>query len=316
MISIIVFLFSTTFAIYASSLQNTLNKDILVPGPLLNASLFQKFASNGAMIEGRPVTQMDRLPPALLISQNSTMNNQTTRQVEFTTKASLNATAEKLFDYYAIPVYHTPSADLLEDKSYSPPTFLVEQKFGDNSTNEGYFVLSPIIDSLYRNMTTFIDDFPTLGKGAIGIKQIKATFDIDGRNVGFSFGISHKIPPQFQIPRPKSFNSSLFLNIDYLGKVAVDSDNSYTAANFSDNRSFIHSPKITLIATKTLNAKKLQDGCPVISAGAFDEHTKKWKKVETAREGLLDSFDNCAYSLFPGHYSKFAVGGVVPPNQL
>jgi hypothetical protein len=316
MISLVVFLSSTTFAIFASSMQDIRKIDILVPGPFLDATLFQKLASNGAMIEGKPMNETDKMPPALLVSQFSTLNNKTTRQVVFTAKTFFNATAENLFENYAIPVYHTPSLDLLANKSYSPPTFLVEQKFGDKSSNEGYFILSPIIDRLYRNMTISIDGFPTLSKDAIGIKQIKATFDIDGRDVGFSFGISHKIPPEFQIPPPKSFNSSLFLNIDYLGKVSVKSNTNNIEANFSDNRYFHSSPTITLITTKSLNAKKLQDGCPVISAGVFDEQTKKWKKVVATREELLDSLDICAYNLYPGHFSKFAVGGVVPPIQF
>ena len=165
-------------------------------------------------------------------------------------------------------------------------------------------------------MTISIDDFPNLSKGQIGIERIKATFAINGEDVGFSLGISQKIPIQFEIPPPKSFNSSLFLNIDYLGKAAGFSDNIYTTANFSNNKSFVSSPEITVIASKSLNAKKLKDGCPVISACVFDEKTKKWKKVEAIREEVLDSIDICAYNLFPGHYSKFAVGGVVPPNQL
>ena len=313
---LVVFLFSMSFTIYASSLQNTNKNFVLLPGPVLDANLFQKFSSKGAMIEGRPMTQADKLPPALLVSQDSKQNNQTPRQIVFTTKILFNATSNRLFDYYAIPVYHTPPVKLLVDSIYSPPTFLAEQRFEENSSDEGYFILSPIIDRLYKNMTISIDDFPNLSKGQVGIERIKATFAINGEDVGFSLGISQKIPTQFEIPPPKSFNSSLFLNIDYLGKTAGSSDNIYTTANFSNNKSFVSSPEITVIASKSLNAKKLKDGCPIISAGVFDEKTKKWKKVEAIREELLDSIDICAYNLFPGHYSKFAVGGVVPPNQL
>ena len=60
---LVVFLFSMSFTIYASSLQNTNKNFVLLPGPVLDANLFQKFSSKGAMIEGRPMTQADKLPP-------------------------------------------------------------------------------------------------------------------------------------------------------------------------------------------------------------------------------------------------------------
>ena len=141
------------------------------------------------------------------------------------------------------------------------------------------------------------------------------TFAKEGRTVGFSFGISREIPEELKIRSPSKFNTTLFLNIDYIGEGSTQSG--AKGLNFSDPTYFTSSPKVSLIVSKSLNAEKLNDGCPKMAAGLFDDDTGRWRPANLTRsEKLGSSEDVCSYKLLTEHFSKFAVGGVVPPGQL
>ena len=135
----------------------------------------------------------------------------------------------------------------------------------------------------------------------------------DGTRVGLSFGTSSEIPAKFNITQPKSFNTTLFLNIDYIGNESSKSNIKKSKnLNLSSTESFFSSPKGTLQVSKSLNAEKLNDGCPKIKAGVFNDITRKWQPLNVTRNSTTDSESTCGYQLLIGHFSKFAVGDVVP----
>ena len=67
-------------------------------------------------------------------------------------------------------------------------------------------------------MTLLVNEFPTQKNAKTNVEKIKVTFAKEGRTVGFSFGISSEIPEGLKIRSPSKFNTSLFLNIDYIGE--------------------------------------------------------------------------------------------------
>ena len=51
-------------------------------------------------------------------------------------------------------------------------------------------------------------------------------------------------------------------------------------------------------------------------AGLIDDNTGRWRPDNLTRSEKLDIEDVCSYKLLTEHFSKFAVGGVVPPGQF
>ena len=49
-----------------------------------------------------------------------------------------------------------------------------------------------------------------------------------------------------------------------------------------------------------------------MAAGLFDDDTGRWRPANLTRSEKLGSEDVCSYKLLTEHFSKFAVGGVVP----
>ena len=227
-----------------------------------------------------------------------------------------NTTATEIFDKYEIPTYPTPSEDIAKGSVFSPPTFIVRQSV-DNDTNGGnsaFFTLTPILERIFPDMTLLVNEFPTQKNAKTKVEQVKVTFAKEGRSVGFSFGISREIPEGLKIRSPSKFNTTLFLNIDYIGEGSTQPG--AKGLNFSDPAYFTSSPEVSLIVSKSLNAEKLGDGCPKMAAGLFDEDTGRWRPANLTRSEKLGSEDACSYKLLTEHFSKFAVGGVVPPGQL
>ena len=215
-----------------------------------------------------------------------------------------------------IPTYPTPREDIAKGSLFSPPTFIVRQSI-DNDTNGGnpaFFTLTPILERIFPDMTLLVNEFPTQKNAKTKVEQIKVTFAKEGRTVGFSFGISREIPEELKIRSPSKFNTTLFLNIDYIGEGSTQSG--AKGLNFSDPTYFTSSPEVSLIVSKSLNAEKLNDGCPKMAAGLFDDDIGRWRPANLTRSEKLGSEDVCSYKLLTEHFSKFAVGGVVPPGQF
>jgi len=53
-----------------------------------------------------------------------------------------------------------------------------------------------------------------------------------------------------------------------------------------------------------------------MAAGLFNDETGKWQPANINRTQAGDTSESCSYKLLTEHFSKFAVGGVVPPTQL
>ena len=287
------------------------------PSPKLDKSSLHTFNLLGARIGNKPVTSLDALPPALIVTSEEELKNQSGRNVTFGVPILFNTTAAEIFHKFNIPIYQTPKKSIARDVIFSPPTFLIRQTGHDNLTNGGFFSVTPVLEKVYRNMTLLINGFPSMENQSTGIEQIKLKFAKDGTRVGLSFGTSSEIPTKFNITQPKSFNTTLFLNIDYIGNESSKSNlKKSKSLNLSSTESFFSSPEVTLQVSKSLNAEKLNDGCPKIKSGVFNDITRKWQPLNVTRSSTTDSESTCGYQLLIGHLSKFAVGDVVPPSQI
>ena len=51
---------------------------------------------------------------------------------------------------------------------------------------------------------------------------------------------------------------------------------------------------------------------PEDGGGTVDDDTGRWRPANLTRSEKLGSEDVCSYKLLTEHFSKFAVGGVVP----
>jgi hypothetical protein len=68
---------------------------------------------------------------------------------------------------------------------------------------------------------------------------------------------------------------------------------------------------------KSLNTTKLSDGCPNITTFFFNEYLGKWQILnKPIRDPARDTMDKCSYTIETGHFSKFAVGGIKPPEVV
>jgi hypothetical protein len=294
-------------------------RDVDLSPPKLDQSSLKVFKIMGARLGNETSASHDRLPPALVATPQAQMSDKMPRQVIFKVPTLFNRTAGEIFAKYRIPTYRVPSSEVSKDRVFSPPTFVIPQIL-DNDTqlrNGGYFTLTPILHNIFPNMTVLLDGIANPINATTTVDQIKFTLDKEGRSVGFSFAISAEIPEGLKIRKTSKFNTTLFLNIDYVGELnQKPSGREAGKINFSDPNSFISSPEIVIAVSKSLAAEKLGDGCPKMAAGLFNDETGKWQPAKINRTKAEDTAETCSYNLLTQHFSKFAVGGVVPPTQL
>jgi hypothetical protein len=288
-----------------------------LPPPKIDKSVLHTFNILGAKIHGGPIKSANDLPRSVIVTSEDEIKDQKGRQVTFSTPALFNTTAPEIFKKYDIPIYASPPRSRVTDTIYSPPTFVIKQYGHDNPKSDGFFTLTPILEKTYQNMTLLINDFPLMENQSTGVDKIKMTFAKDEIRVGLSIGASEGIPTEFNVTKPKAFNTTLFLNTGYIGNEASKfNSDKLNGLNLSSVNAFSPSPELTLKVSKSLNAEKLDDGCPKMKAGVFNDVTRKWSPLNVTRTATEDSGDRCGYQLLLGHFSKFAVGGVVPPNAL
>jgi hypothetical protein len=317
--ALILYLFvisSVSFSVFVLSSEMVFARNHELFPPILNKTLLNFFNSLGANLGNKPLTADNGLPPAVVTPSEVQVTNRGEKQITFAVPIPFNTTAAEIFDKYMIPTYPTPREDIAKGSVFSPPTFIIRQSV-DNDTNGGnpaFFTLTPILERIFPDMTLLVNEFPTQKNAKTKVEQIKVTFAKEGRTVGFSFGISSEIPEGLKIRSPSKFNTTLFLNIDYIGEGSTQSG--AKGLNFSDPTYFTSSPEVSLIVSKSLNAERLKDGCPKMAAGLFDDDTGRWRPANLTRSEKLGSEDVCSYKLLTEHFSKFAVGGVVPPGQL
>ena len=307
---------SVSFSVFVLSSEMVFARNHELFPPILNKTSLNYFNSLGANLGNKPLTADNGLPPAVVTPSEFHVTNRGEKQITFAVPIPINTTAAEIFDKYMIPTYPTPREDIAKGTVFSPPTFIIRQSV-DNDTNRGnpaFFTLTPILERIFPDMTLLINEFPTQKNAKTKVEQIKVTFAKEGRTVGFSFGISSEIPEGLKIRSPSKFNTTLFLNIDYIGEGSTQSG--AKQLNFSDPTYFSSSPEVSRIVSKYLNAERLKDGCPKMAAGLFDDDTGRWRPANLTRSEKLGSEDVCSYKLLTEHFSKFAVGGVVPPGQL
>ena len=307
---------SISFSAFVLSSDMIFARNHQLSSPILNKTSLDAFNSLGAKLGNEPLTSNNGLPPAVVKPSEFQKTNHGERQITFAVPIPFNTTATEIFDKYKIPTYPTPSEEIAKGSVFSPPTFVVRQSV-DNDTNRGnpaFFTLTPILERIFPDMTLLVNEFPTQKNAKTKVEQIKVTFAKEGKSVGFSFGISTEIPEGLKIRSPSKFNTTMFLNIDYMGEANTQS--AAKGLNFSDPTYFTSSPEVSLIVSKSLKAEKFNDGCPKMAAGLFDDDTERWRPANLTRSEKLGSEDVCSYKLLTEHFSKFAVGGVVPPGQL
>jgi hypothetical protein len=307
---------SVSFSVFVLSSEMVFARNHELSPPILNKTSLNLFNSLGANLGNKPLTADNGLPPAVVTPSEVQVTNHGERQITFAVPIPFNTTATEIFDKYKIPTYATPSEEIAKGSIFSPPTFIVRQSVNNdtNGVSPAFFTLTPILERIFPDMTLLVNEFPTQKNAKTKVEQIKVTFAKEGRTIGFSFGISSEIPEGLQIRSPSKFNTTLFLNIDYIGEGSAQSG--AKQLNFSDPTYFSSSPEVSLIVSKSLNAEKLNDGCPKMAAGLFDDDTGRWRPANLTRSEKLGSEDVCSYKLLTEHFSKFAVGGVVPPGQL
>jgi hypothetical protein len=291
-----------------------------LPPPRLDQSTEKVFNTMGAHIGDNPLTAEVGLPPSFIMTLQGNISENVERQILFTTPSMYNETATELFTKYAIPTYQIPDLGLNESVVFNPPTFVIRQII-DNDTGlekDGFFTLTPVLDRVIPPITILVDKIANPENSSTKAKEIKFNLGKEGESVGFSFAVSPEIPEGLNVRPTSKFKTSLFLNIDYVGKQDWGSNPNETGKlNFSDPANFISSPEIIIGASKSLNTVKLDDGCPKLAAGLFNEQSGKWQPAKINRTQSLDaSTVECSYKLQTEHFSKFAVGGVVPPAEL
>jgi hypothetical protein len=306
--------------VIVQALDKSSEGPVEIPPPGLDQSTEEVFKTMGAHIGNIPLTAEVGLPPSFIMTPQGNISINVERQVIFTTPSMYNETATELFSKYAIPTYQIPDLGINESVVYNPPTFVIRQIIDNNTglEKDGFFTLTPLLDRVIPPITILVDKIANPENSSTKAKEIKFNLGKEGESVGFSFAVSPEIPEGLNVRPTSKFKTSLFLNIDYVGKQNGGSDTNETGKlNFSDPANFITSPEVIIGALKSINSVKLDDGCPKMAAGLFNEQTGKWQPAKINRTQSLDtSTVECSYKLQTEHFSKFAVGGVVPPVEL
>jgi hypothetical protein len=303
-----------------SALDKSSESSTEIPGPELDQSTEEVFKAMGASIGNVPLTSEVGLPPALVTTSQGNNSDKIGKQIVFTTPAKFSETASELYAKYAIPRYQIPASVFNESVVFNPPTFVIRQ-IGDNDSElkkGGFFTLTPVLDHVIPPAAISIDKIVNPENASTEVKEISFSLSEEGESIGFSFGVSTEIPQGLNVRPTSKFKTNLFLNIDYIGKEGKgpNSDGTNTL-NFSDPAKFVSSPEVMIKAIKSLDTVKLDDGCPKLAAGVFNEQTGRWQPAKINRTQLADTpSPECIYKLQTEHFSKFAVGGVVPPAEV
>lgn len=309
---------SVIISIFVLCVGTIFAENLALSPPILDQGSLNTFKLLGAHLGYKPLISNDSLPSVIIVTSEDDRQDKIERQVTFTVPAEINAKANEIFNKYRIPTYHIPDENV-KDIIISPPTFIVRTIFDKDLDlrNNDFFTLTPILERIFPHMTILVNEFPAQKNAMVKVEHFKATFAKPGESVGFIFQTSREIPNVLEIPPTARFNTSLFLNIDYIGQESLElDDQSSRVLNFSDPQYFFSSPEVRLSVSKSLKAEKHEDGCPKMAAGLFDDDTRKWRSVNMSKIDAANSNNSCSYKLLTGHFSKFAVGGVVPPGQL
>lgn len=280
--------------------------NIGVPPPFLNRTQFELF--NEKVIVGIfSGIQGDIFPtlglvdsssnsdlPSAQIVTLSTLNMLTpTESLNFELTASETLTGAQIIDQFEIPTYPGPVESIAPQVIYSVPAVVIPY---DGSANN--FVLTPVIAKVFPGLVLFMNQSSFVESEVASVRHVNMTFNVEGNNVGFSFGITDTRPPG--TPKPPLDSPALFLDIGFVGDV-----------DFSDPDAFLSSPKIDILVNKTLTGfDDLPDGCSDFVMLFFDEDDNEWKTIQKLRNPTIDTEDECGYTLLPEHFSTFAVGGV------
>ena len=239
-----------------------------------------------------PVTSANELPAVLVVpcGTSITPGTVTPPAINFAAPESDTATASQIFASYAIPTYTiAPSTSCI---IFIPPAFIVNQP-------GGAFMLSPIIAKIFPGLNVLLHQ--SIKTNLASVEQIQMKFAEGGTNVGFSFGISGNIRSVFRLPALPVNTVALFLNIDFVGQEVT---------KFSSPAAFESSPLIQILVSKALATTKLIGGCPDIGLYTFNESTGHWQTLsKPIRTAAIDKPGECGFTIEPGHFSKFAVGG-------
>lgn len=279
---------------------------ITVPAPDLNDSQFQIYRGNAFLgfFSGRygevPAGASEIFqvgPDAVAFASIATSDealdqllSQPPLALIFTMTAPSATSGEEIFEIFKIPTYPDVEESIAGDIVYFVPAYVIP--YADSENN---FVVTPVMKKVYPGMTLLMNQSSFVESELAEVKRINMTFDIEGNNIGFSFGISDTPPPG--TPEPPLDAPALFLDIGFVGDV-----------DFSDPSAFQVSPQIDIVVNKTITGfPELPNGCPDFRLLFFDG--SNW--VEVKKLDPTGNFtDFCPFTLEPEHFSKFAVGGV------
>jgi hypothetical protein len=298
------------------------NRDLRIPfvgparvtAPYLNDSSLHTFFSKGATIGGVPINRVDQLPPALIVTSEKQIITSKkilpppSKPITFTAGVPVTSPVSQIFKSFQMPTYPAPVKDIASHLIYVTPAFKIRQQGSNNN-----FTLTPIIARIFPGMSLLMNQSSAVASGLASVEEIKLRFAEQGSNVGFGFGVSDTVPSSLSLPKIPIGTLALFLNIGFVGQAG----GTKKIIEFSNSSSFASSPEINIFVNKSLNTTKLSDGCPNITTFFFNENLGKWQILnKPIRDPARDTMDKCSYTIETGHFSKFAVGGIKPPEVL
>jgi streptogramin lyase len=269
-----------------------IEETVEVPPPQLDEEEIEEFEDNGAEVNGEPVDSADDLPPAL-IAPPEDAGELDPDDVIFTKEADPDATGSDLFIDFSIPTYAGPDESIASEVVYAPPAFVIP---GANGSD---FVLTPIIEEIFVDMTLLFFPPEETEVTSASIQSIEIEFGEGGGDIGFSFELTADIPEDLP-DLDDTEETALFLDVDFVGDI-----------DFSDPDAFASPPEFVIIVSKSLDGLKLEDGCPDIRLYLFNDVTDEWEAIETPeRNPADDTASECSYIIHTEHFSKFAIGSV------
>jgi hypothetical protein len=277
---------------------------VLVPSPNLNEEQFELYQDNATrgIFSGIKGTELGNRSPISTVGPNAIPESRLTsharfqeiffaiESIVFNLTAPASSTGQELFEFFLIPTYPNPTEDVADGATYVAPAFVIPY-----STSNNNFVLTPVIGRVFPGMTLTLLQASFVEAEVAKVERLNMTFNVEGNNVGFSFGISDSPPPG--TPDPDLDATALFLDVGFVGDV-----------DFSNPSAFQSSPKIDILVNKTLPGfPELPNGCPDFRLLFFNG--EEWEEVQKLNPtGNFTDF--CPFTLEPEHFSKFAVGGV------
>jgi hypothetical protein len=283
--------------------------NISVPAPYLDQAQFDLYSNNvivgrfqGVQGDVEPTIGPIQSPsssslPAAQIATSTTIDDLLAitifESLNFVQTASPSLTGSEIFESFIIPKYPAPVEDIAGNVTYAVPAAVIPYEGSKNN-----FVLSPVIEKVFPGEQLLIIQPSVVETEVARVQRINMTFNILAENVGFSFGISNSRPSG--TPPLPGDTPALFLDVGVVGN-----------ADFSDSSAFESSPKIDILVNKTLPGfEELEDGCSDFELFIFDEEEGEWRTVSKLRNTEIDTSTECGFTLEPGHFSTFAVGGV------